>query len=51
MTRLEERSVARSLLVVLALAWIGVGAGLRRSQLGAQIVIEDEWHALHKIVV
>ncbi len=50
MTQKEEPPVTGPLLVLLALAWIGVGAWLRLSQFGAQIVIEDEWHALHKIV-
>jgi len=50
MNRGEARSVSGALLVVLALAWIGVGAWLRLFEFGAQIVIEDEWHALHKIV-
>lgn len=50
MNRREARSVGGALLVVLALAWIGVGAWLRLFEFGEQIVIEDEWHALHKIV-
>lgn len=37
-------------LVWIGLLWIGVGAWLRLFHFGSQIVIEDEWHALHKIV-
>jgi hypothetical protein len=44
------RPAAGALVIALAVAWLGVGAWLRLSQFGAQIVIEDEWHALHKIV-
>ncbi len=45
-----RRSRGALLIVALGVAWIGVGAWLRLSQFGGQIVIEDEWHALHKIV-
>jgi hypothetical protein len=35
---------------VLAAAAVAAGAWLRLQQMGAQIVIDDEWHALHKLL-
>ncbi|MFO1317454.1 MAG: hypothetical protein U1F58_17825 [Burkholderiales bacterium] len=36
--------------LVLAAAALGAGAWLRARGLGGQIVIDDEWHALHKLM-
>ena len=36
--------------VALASCWFVAGAWLRYYQLGLQILVEDEWHALHKIL-
>ena len=41
---------APRVLIVLGLFWLCAGAWLRLFQFGSQIVIEDEWHAIHKIV-
>lgn len=42
-----RRAVAWSALALLA---IGVATALRTYALGSQIVIDDEWHALHKVM-
>jgi hypothetical protein len=42
-----RRAVAWSALLLLA---VGTAAGLRVWALGSQIVIDDEWHALHKVM-
>ena len=34
----------------LALVALGVAAALRTWALGSQVVIDDEWHALHKVM-
>ena len=41
------RAVAWSALALLA---VGVAAALRTYALGSQVVIDDEWHALHKVL-
>ena len=42
-----RRAVAWSALALLA---VGVAAALRTYALGSQVVIDDEWHALHKVM-
>ena len=42
-----RRAIAWSALFLLA---VGTAAGLRAYALGSQIVIDDEWHALHKVM-
>jgi hypothetical protein len=42
-----RRAIAWSAIALLAL---GVAAALRTYALGSQIVIDDEWHALHKVM-
>ena len=39
-----------ALLWALGACWFVVGVWLRYYQLGSQVLIEDEWHALHKIL-
>lgn len=36
--------------VALAWCWLLAGAWLRYYQLGLQVLVEDEWHAVHKIL-
>jgi hypothetical protein len=43
----ERRAIAWSAVALLAL---GVAAAFRTYALGSQIVIDDEWHALHKVM-
>ncbi len=43
------RSARRSLLPWFALA-VGVGVWLRLDQLGSQLLLEDEWHAVYRVV-
>ena len=43
----SRRGVAWSALLLVA---IGVAAAFRTYALGSQIVIDDEWHALHKVM-
>jgi hypothetical protein len=43
------RSLRRSHLAWLALA-IGAGVWLRLDQLGSQLLLEDEWHAVYRVV-
>lgn len=50
MTVSGTRRVAGSVAVALASCWFLAGAWLRYYQLGLQILVEDEWHALHKIL-
>ena len=47
MSARAPRAVAWSALALLA---IGVAAALRTYALGSQVVIDDEWHALHKVM-
>jgi hypothetical protein len=42
-----RRAIAWSALFLLA---VGIAAGFRAYALGSQIVIDDEWHALHKVM-
>lgn len=41
---------AASAAAALGFCWFVAGAWLRYYQLGLQILVEDEWHALHKIL-
>jgi hypothetical protein len=44
------RRAAPAAAVALGLCWLVAGAWLRYYQLDLQILVEDEWHALHKIL-
>lgn len=44
------RRAAPAVAVALAACWLLVGVWLRYYQLDLQILVEDEWHALHKIL-
>ena len=46
----RTQRVAAGVAVALASCWFVAGAWLRYYQLGLQILVEDEWHALHKIL-
>jgi hypothetical protein len=50
MTRSRIRRAAPAAAVALGFCWLVAGAWLRYYQLDLQILVEDEWHALHKIL-
>ena len=50
MTVRGTQRAAAAAVVALASCWFVAGAWLRYYQLGLQILVEDEWHALHKIL-
>lgn len=50
MTATRDRHTAPPIAVLLALGWLLTGAWLRYYQLDLQILVEDEWHAVHKIL-
>jgi hypothetical protein len=47
---MTQRAHARVAWTALAVAAIAVGIGLRCWQLGSQILIDDEWHAIHVLL-
>ncbi|HEY7943890.1 MAG TPA: hypothetical protein VIH15_05255 [Casimicrobiaceae bacterium] len=50
MTAPRVRRVAPAAAVALAWCWLLAGVWLRYYQLDLQILLEDEWHAVHKIL-
>ena len=50
MTTARSSRVLPVTAAVLACCWLVAGAWLRYYQLRSQILVEDEWHALHKIL-
>ena len=50
MTGPRIRGAAAAAVATVGVCWFVAGAWLRYYQLDLQILVEDEWHALHKIL-